>query len=797
MRVIYFILLFLASILEANADNQINTVKGHVADDNGMPLTGCLVSLLHLPDSTLIENVVTDSTGVFVLKKDNGTLDSTMLVFSCIGYERQRIVLNKSNEDILIILKEISHQLKGVTVTAKSTVKGMPGGFAFTPGGAEMLLQDGLELLKVTPMLDVQGGVNILGKGSAKVYINGRDPHMPVDMVLEMLRTVPPKSVKRVEIICNTDASNRASDQSGIVNIIMKRPDYGWIGQALLNGYNQNDRLSGGSNVYLGYGHGKFRFSVGANFGYKRGLTKDEQQYEYKEDALNVRNEFSKLDKTLRGGLNVNATYDITENHQVGVAAGVGLIGGKDRNETVTTLTDNNAGTVQQYRQVLKADVPVRLPSYSLAAFYTLTTDSHGSLEVSASYSKNKQETADTMSVMSDMEREGWSTTPYMEQNRGNSHGIGLEAKYTKFFKDGSFLRAGAAYDMSHIDNDNQFLDLIDESYVNNRQRSNRFVYDENVAGAYVNYNRTWSKMFSSSVGLRAEYTHTHGNQHTTGETFSHDWLHWFPNVGLSFNSHNRNHIVGIDYSTFIWRPTFNNVNPFKYWTSSNTYSMGNPDMSPGKIHFLELSYRFLQWYKFSVRGLYSPSLMGSYTVQDGNGVSKTGYGDLGRSRSVNFNLSAYRSFFGGMWYLDGFIHAGYAHSEGKVEAYPMNSHHWGYGARIISTVMFNKARDFSMKTMYVFTGKRHNPSETRPADHYVTMSISKAFGFGGTVELYFRGTFPWKDKTFYETSTYYRQSRNLTSPTVFGISFMQRFGKKRVRGAEEREKSKFENRMQ
>lgn len=195
-------LLFSTSIF---ADNVI--VKGRVTDGGGKPIEGVVASWLSLSDSTLIANAVTDSTGVFVLEADKSALDNTAVVASCIGYERQSVALGGGNEDILIKLKETSHQLNGVTVTAKSSVKGVPGGFAFTPGGAEMLLQNGLELLKVTPMLDVQGDVQILGKGAANVYINGHDPHMPVGMVLEMLRTVPPKNIQRIEIMYNAGAS--------------------------------------------------------------------------------------------------------------------------------------------------------------------------------------------------------------------------------------------------------------------------------------------------------------------------------------------------------------------------------------------------------------------------------------------------------------------------------------------------------------------------------------------------------------------------------------------------------------
>lgn len=535
---------------------------------------------------------------------------------------------------------------------------------------------------------------------------------------------------------------------------------------------------------------------MSAKFAYRHILKRAEQQYEYVADALGVKNETRNLSKGFTSDINATATYDFTEKSQIGVSAGVGmLLGGKWRNETTTTLTDNTSGTVQQAHQVFSQKAPSRFPFY-VSAFYMLDTDNRGSgLDMSVSYSKRKEETKDTMSVVSDIEREGWLTTPYRQDNLDNSHGVNAEANYKKFFADGSCFKTGVAYDISRIDDNVQFFDLIGNSYVNNDKRSSRFVYDENVAGAYVEYNRSWNKVLSSSVGLRAEYTHTHGNQHVTGETFSHDWMQWFPNVGLNYSASNGKHIVGIDYGTYAWHPRFREVDPFKYWTSSNTYKTGNPDIEPTKSHDISLNYRFLQRYNFSVSYGWRQHVWEAYTVDDGNGVSKTGYGDLGRSRSVSLGLRADHSFFGGMWYFNANVSANYQRYKGKVEAYPLNQHSWNYRAGTSNRVFFTKARDLMLMINYKFVWKSRGAVQTEPARHGLTIVLDKTFDFGGTVEAGFIGSFPWKDKTFYETSSYYYQSRSLTSPAIFIVGYMHRFGKKHVRGANQRGSSKFANR--
>lgn len=794
---VYLLLLSPLFVFAKTSDGN-HIIKGVVESTEGKPIEGAVVSCLSLPDSVLVANAITDSVGIFRMVCGDEALNDIALYVSCIGFENQlRHVEAQKDEDILISLKETSHQLKGVTVTAKSVVKGIPGGFSFTPGGAEMLLPDGYQLLRVTPMLDVGAGVSIWGKGGATIYINGRDPHMPENAVLEMLRTVEPKSIKRIDIIYNPGASQKASDQSGIVNVVMKRPDYGWMGTASISALYQDNRVSEIPEIYMGYGHGRLKFSVSAKVGDMRGVTESEKRYEYKTESLGVTNKLWRKYATVSGGINANATYDITDKSQVGISVGTSLLGGDSRNETSIVLSDGKTGTVKQGKQVDETNAPFRFPAYSLVAFYSLQTDKRGSnLDVNATYSNSIRKSTGETYISSDLGMDSWLSSPYAEKDRSDRSRFGVEAKYTEMFADGSTLKFGGAYDISHVDEDNRFDDVVDGGYVNNAKRSNRFVYDENVAGAYVDYTRQWAEFFNSSLGLRVEQTHTHGDQRATGETFTRDYWQLFPNVSLSFNTLNNKHIFGVDYYVFVWRPEYSRLNPFKYWTSQNTYNVGNPDLNPGKIHFLTLKYRFFQWYEFAVCGTIAPHYVTSYTVQDGNGVSKVGYGDLGRSRGVRFELSAYRGLFGGRWYLRAHARAGYGRRKGKVDVYPLNEHSWGFSGYVHNMVFLNNARDFELSTVYSFSAAGHEGSETRPAKHMVSLSVSKSFGFGGSVSLDFSGVFPWKDKTFYETSTYYYQSRNLTSPTCVSVFFRQKFGKKRVRGARVRKDSAFEARQ-
>ena len=793
-----FVFLLVCSFMPMSVFADNTNIKGKIVDGAGNPIEGAVASFLSLADSTLITNAITDSIGVFNTAIPDSVADNSLLVVSCVGYERNKTMLGKdAKDDILITLNETAHQLKGITVTAKSKIEGLPGGYSFTPGGAEMLLKDGYDLLKVTPMLDVRGrSINILGKGDAKIYINGKNPHMPAEMVLDMLCTVEPKSIKRIDIIYNPGASQRVSDQKGIVNIIMSRPDYGWRGRAYLSATSENKRVSEAAGTYLGYGHGPFKFSADITLADNRGVTENEMGYDYKADAISVLNTSRTETKSFSGSINMNAVYELNSKSDIGLSVATSLSGGTSTGETSILLKNAKEATENCGMQTSEYKTPTRLPGYSLLAFYSLKTGKLSTLEANVSYSNRKNKSTGNVEIPSGMGMDSWLSSPYEELDQRAAHGFGVEVKYTKMFAKGGYMGFGGAYDISHVDDDGRYSDWVDGAYVDNALRSNRFLYDENVAGVYVDYNRQWTTFFSSTIGLRVEQTHIHGDQRTTGETFTHDYLQLFPNVSLSFNTLNQKHIFGINYSVFGLRSPFSRLNPFKYWTSPNTYRVGNPNLKPFNTHLLSLSYRFLQWYEATVRASISPNMVTTYTTQDGNGISKTGYGDLGKSRSAGLALSAYRGFWGGRYYVNAEASFGFSRREGKVENDAVNNRSWGGGCNIMNTFFLNNARDFSLSLIYDFSSRRHEMAETRPVQHLVFATISKTFAFGGTLELGYSGQFPWKDKSFYETPSYYYQSRNLTEPTRVVVTFSQKFGKKRVRGAAKRSNARFNSRL-
>ena len=227
-RLIAIFYIISIGICFAMAENQSTFIRGRIVDDKGKAVESAVVAWLSIPEKLMIANALSDNTGYFVAETEKEVGDSSMAVISCIGYKTDTIFVYK-NKYINVYLQENVHHLSGVTITQKSTLKGTPGGFMFKPGGTEMLLPDAYSVLRVTPTINITStSIEILGKGNAIIHINGRDPHLSDYMVIQMLRQVPPKDIERIDVISEVGSSQSSADKRGIVNIVMKRPDYGW-----------------------------------------------------------------------------------------------------------------------------------------------------------------------------------------------------------------------------------------------------------------------------------------------------------------------------------------------------------------------------------------------------------------------------------------------------------------------------------------------------------------------------------------------------------------------------------------
>ena len=151
-----------------------------------------------------------------------------------------------------------------------------------------------------------------------------------------------------------------------------------------------------------------------------------------------------------------------------------------------------------------------------------------------------------------------------------------LKVDYLKPLKKGARFEAGFKTSFVKTDNNAQYDSIKNGVIVRDVNRSNHFVYDENVNAAYINYSRPLSKKLSGQFGLRMEHTHSNGDQRTTGIVFKRDYVQLFPTVYIQYQPNTKNNYV-LNYGKRIRRPDYQSLNPFVTFLDRYTYEQGNP----------------------------------------------------------------------------------------------------------------------------------------------------------------------------------------------------------------------------
>ncbi|SHL97661.1 outer membrane beta-barrel family protein [Chitinophaga sp. CF418] len=119
--------------------------------------------------------------------------------------------------------------------------------------------------------------------------------------------------------------------------------------------------------------------------------------------------------------------------------------------------------------------------------------------------------------------------------------------------------------------------------------RSNNFSYDEYISAGYLSYERKQGK-FDLAAGLRAEHTRSIANSITQNEVTKRNYLTWLPSISATYTI-NQDQQIGISFARRITRPTFSQLNPFRFYNSPLNYVVGNPYLLPSKSNTLALTY--------------------------------------------------------------------------------------------------------------------------------------------------------------------------------------------------------------
>ena len=763
------IVLFLFSAIGGLLPALAGGFRTVLVDAERQPVPGAVVSFYTLPDSALVDAVTSDAEGRVAFA--NAT--AMALRVQALGF--LPFVAATGEVGDTLRLDRPTNQLKELVVNAKPVMQRTAGQFTYLPNDLRTKTDNSYELLRLVPLLDVTDrSISIFGKGSSRIFINGRDPMIGLDATMEMLRATPPSHIVRIEIITAPGSKYSAADRRGIVNVVLSNPYEGVRGSTTATVRYMTGRVAPAYSLWLGASKGKFNASASFSYYSHNRHMKELGNYSYAQNDRKVTN----LSRTsdyyfyLAGAL--TATYDFSKKSFLSL--GFRINDEKSYLKTrVASETSENGEPAVSSSSYIHTRSPFAGPNYGFVGYYRLKTDDRGSkLEVAADYfTSQSRSNTDYL----------FDATAARQNESQTSDGVHFRSDYQHVFNRSHKLSAGYDFFRSKLVDDLDFY-----------EQSNRFEYREMVNSVYASWRAQWSDAFSTSAGLRMENTHSDGFLVNTGERTKRNYTGLFPSISLSIDLPRGDQNISLDIERDIRRPWYFSLNPFVRWTSDNTYTKGNPYLSAKHCWYGIIYYRFLRHFTFYIQAKYGNSTL-EYNYSDQNGNTVSSYSNNGKDSYWESGLR-YNNTFWGIYNLRASTGIDNPTMEGFVDGNFIRFKKTTWGMNVQNIIMLNKHGLTIYLSYYINSPGGLFTKERNRWSHALHCEVSKSFNNGLNMSLGAYSLLDTKNPIFYNSPDYSYSQRRLISYSSYEFKISYSFGKRRVRGANDADNAKLEDRI-
>lgn len=763
-------------------------LQGTIIDENAQPMPFVNIVVSTALDSTLVKGLVTDETGRFYeeIKDGDYHMEISFLGYGNISYE-----ISQSRDFGTIQMTPDSQSLEEVTVTGQKPfiqkerdklVVNVAGSIVNT-GNSTM------EILERSPgiVVDQDDNISLNGRNGVRIYIDNRDTRLQGQDLANLLRTLPATNIEKIEIITNPSARYEAQGNAGIINIVTKK--------GKLFGTNGSLTLTPGHGQY-------FRWENSINFNHRTESFNIYGQY-----SLAKRSQWMQIDIDRRfvdENDNTIASYRINNLFELPIETHTPRIGvdfqpGKNTTMGVLVTAFRNSNGSLATNNINQFD-----PNGDLGEIQNTVTDVDSRWnQLTGNFNFNHKFSKSTLDFNFDIARYDNSSDQSYDSEflngdnipinenllTGNVDGFldltGLSLDYEVKVNENDRFETGWKNTWVTADNDLRYFDTSNGITTPNDLLTNRFIYDEEIYGAYINYNLD-RKKWNAQFGLRAEYTFIDGNQVTTNTSFENDYFELFPSASVNFNLNEKN-TVGIAMSRRIDRPSYNQLNPFRFFVDTNTFRVGNPLLNPQFTWSGEVNY--------TLNGRYFFSFSYGYTTDNLNfGIIQDGDNQIVLVQPLNIDLLESYAFTASLpvkiskwWQSNWNLNASYNQFDGLVNGSQLNRS--TPVVTLTSNHSFDLGNEFRVQ-LNTFNLFPHYASITRIEEiSSVSVGVQKTVMDGkGTIRLnandIFFNQYPVGVTDFAgidDSFRSYRDSRYVT------LSYTWRFGKQSVRPANRR----------
>jgi len=611
MRKIFLLLLTATTLF-----TQAQQINGLAKDENGTPLGGATISLMRATDSAVIKLAVTKADGAYTF---SGIKEgSYKMLASYIGYQSASSPsFSFSSTDVTVPelkLYKISGTLSNVTVTSQKPMVEVKADKTIlnVEGTINAVGSNALELLRKSPgvLLDKDENISLAGKNGVQVYIDGRVTPLAGADLATYLKTLQSAQIEAIELITNPSAKYDAAGNAGIINIRLKKNKSLGMNGSVNAGWNIGTYAKYNSGVSLNYRNKKI--NIFSTYSFNHGPN---------QQSMNINRTIldSLFDQhgTMRmvgnaHNFKVGADYFLSKKNTLGVIVNGTLANPTMSNYSHTVISNTTTNTIDR---ILIADNSSKMKrnnsnvnlnySYNDPKGTSLTVNGdHGFYNLSNDqYQPNYYYDPSGQIKL--------SSTVYHMLSPAEININSIKVDYEQNFMKGK-LGFGIKSAFVKTDNNFQRYNVNSSSEDLDKDRSNHFIYKENINAGYVNYNRQYKK-FMIQTGLRMENTVSEGVSNGvkydgTGyipsiSSFKRSYTDLFPSAAITFNK-NPMKQWGLTYSRRIDRPAYQDLNPFEFKLDEYTFQKGNINLRPQYTNSFGITHTYK--YKLNISLNYS-----------------------------------------------------------------------------------------------------------------------------------------------------------------------------------------------
>lgn len=578
------------------AFSQTHSISGKVIDKQNNAVDFAEI-VLSTSDSLPLQSQLCQKDGRFILKDLNTS--NYLIQIRTLGKNHFSRTLNL-NKDIYIgdIIIDPSINLEEITVIAtEKIIEHKIDRLVFNVGNCIAAMgSDGLDVLSITPSVRIlNDNISLVGKSSITVMINDIVIALSGEDLTNYLKNINSEQIDKIEVITNPSSKYEAEGNSGIINIKLKN-----VPQNSFNGALRGTLSHAGKSIRtigLNLNSQKNKLSITSNLSYTNGISQPDQKFDifYPDklwNEINKRNYYYNNFSSL-----FTIDYKISSRIKIGTFYNLSVVSpvSKYNNKTSIYNKMNSLDSLIINNSRNRID----RKTHDLTVYSEFIIDTIGSkINIDINYLNYNSFNDNNFSGNTYDKNQNLINNSFYHANNSGDLDIKIYNAKLDFTFPFKWAKINFGTKLSLMQNTSSvdYYNVVSGTPIVDVSRTDKYNYRENLQSFYISGSKNLSAKLQLQIGIRGEFVQSKGYSHSLEKCNNYNYAKLFPTLYINYNL-TEEQIFIFNYNKRINRPSYNLLNPFRFYSTSFNYSEGNPFLKPYFTDNISLSYAYRNYY--------------------------------------------------------------------------------------------------------------------------------------------------------------------------------------------------------